>query len=920
MNRWVVMAVSGGHFLFSPFSGFSEPLPSSSYENRVSLAYHLIDAGDYEEAVRILQLEADALQSTELSLDKGSSLRYLLAYAYYQLGKWEDAIALFLNGKGALFIYPQERFLLALAYTKQGKHSLALEQFKKYLEQISSQGSLDLQQEMSFALGCTHFALQDWKLASENFENVSKEKDLTSLFPLAQIYLARIDFEKRHLEKAKKRLDVLADFLDKGDPLHYEVAFWQGEIASQGGYYFEASEAFKRALPLEKIERAAWAPDVLSRLALTYLKLVKESSDALKKKEWLDLAEEASLSLCKLKPEQHASFLLAECYLMKWQLHPSSENYDQLEMLLNALSTAATQETKARILLFRIETTKDPQQKQLLLQRLLENECAETSCVIQGWRMKGAADFEEGKRLLGQGPSEKGNFLLDQALNSFKVALHVAERGDDHPLISQLTKAYVEAALLRNAKENLKFAFASLEKEINQKKASVSAAELLYLKGRVASQLANGDDAKALWEEQTEKAWKAAIETKEAGPWAEQALYSLGTLYFQQQKFLLSEEQFLSFYTLFPHSSLAGEALYFSSRCAEYLQKDPQEIRRRRQLVWMEHPESSSASEAYFHTYALSQYLQGDVAAVNHLQAMPKHFPESPWLIPAFYLKGLSFKKDPRFYEQGTVSKRELQAAVEAFHHAETFFDSLNAQDKISSAYQENLAWIRHRAKLERAITNGAIGQGAKGVKRTLYLEYAVDVLKELLVELSNEEGTFNHSSYAAMAEEAEYALGHLYAKLEDDERAGLMFQKMLEKYQNDNITRGYYLSKVWKSVGQLKLKEHKYALALQAFSNAEDALKGESLHGNQKLELWILQSDCCREMKQWDSAMRLLSKVINDQEASNLRLKAMYLRAEVYEEQGRQELAQKQLEALSKKGGAWGVKAKEKLDQIYGF
>jgi hypothetical protein len=44
-----------------------------------------------------------------------------------------------------------------------------------------------------------------------------------------------------------------------------------------------------------------------------------------------------------------------------------------------------------------------------------------------------------------------------------------------------------------------------------------------------------------------------------------------------------------------------------------------------------------------------------------------------------------------------------------------------------------------------------------------------------------------------------------------------------------------------------------------------------------------------------------------------------MFLRSEIYVLQGRHELARKQLEATSKKGGEWAIKAKEKLDKDYG-
>jgi hypothetical protein len=64
---------------------------------------------------------------------------------------------------------------------------------------------------------------------------------------------------------------------------------------------------------------------------------------------------------------------------------------------------------------------------------------------------------------------------------------------------------------------------------------------------------------------------------------------------------------------------------------------------------------------------------------------------------------------------------------------------------------------------------------------------------------------------------------------------------------------------------------------------------------------------------------MLILSNVINEDAISSQRLRAMLLRAEIYELQGRYELARKQLEATSKKGGPWAQQAKEKLEKNYG-
>lgn len=95
----------------------------------------------------------------------------------------------------------------------------------------------------------------------------------------------------------------------------------------------------------------------------------------------------------------------------------------------------------------------------------------------------------------------------------------------------------------------------------------------------------------------------------------------------------------------------------------------------------------------------------------------------------------------------------------------------------------------------------------------------------------------------------------------------------------------------------------------------------GDSLLSTEeKLDLWIQESECCKAMNQTNKAMLILSKVINDNTISSLRVKAMYLRASIYAMQGRHDLARKQLAATATKGGEWANKAKLKLEEDYGF
>ena len=141
----------------------------------------------------------------------------------------------------------------------------------------------------------------------------------------------------------------------------------------------------------------------------------------------------------------------------------------------------------------------------------------------------------------------------------------------------------------------------------------------------------------------------------------------------------------------------------------------------------------------------------------------------------------------------------------------------------------------------------------------------------------------------------------------------------MLTHYSEAGVSEGFFLSQVWHELGKLAIRCGDYDTALNCFEVTSECGKGY-LSDDQNLTLWILQSDCFREKEDYHTAMRHLSKVINAETASPLRLKAMLLRAEIYELEGRPELAVRQLEAASKKGGEWALEAKEKLRTQYGL
>ncbi len=71
------------------------------------------------------------------------------------------------------------------------------------------------------------------------------------------------------------------------------------------------------------------------------------------------------------------------------------------------------------------------------------------------------------------------------------------------------------------------------------------------------------------------------------------------------------------------------------------------------------------------------------------------------------------------------------------------------------------------------------------------------------------------------------------------------------------------------------------------------------------------------RELRDYNRAMAYLAWVINDSFASSLRVRAMLVRADIYLEIDRTDLALRQLEAIASKGGEWARVAERKLEEL---
>ncbi len=584
------------------------------------------------------------------------------------------------------------------------------------------------------------------------------------------------------------------------------------------------------------------------------------------------------------------------------------------------------EEKKERALLFdKVEKLLEgPSEEQAITKAILlllkARDCPECAQELEGFIKKIEGDLGEENRhrlllLLAEskpsteeGLKEKERLFLQatqeryQKLDSYKLAWHL------------FGLFYIEMALEADgsAHHYLQKAYFSLERALACKStSSFDALQELLLMGRfdlsfAKRALAQSSELNLTDEEKEELAYLDALILSHQGvqmnderllheaidllakrpcadPGSEKAARSLNLIARLHSSLGQNEEakaSFLKLVELSPKSELAPEALFWAASCEKESEK------RERLLVrcYENYPESAIAKSAFLQLFAFDSYLEGDQEALLHLMGFFSIFPKrSPEAIVVHTLLGLH--------------ACEVEKASEHFGHAIDIFEGAERELLELPELYFYMRASYEMAKIERDLP------------RLLKLESELNSQKELFLQ----------ESFFTLFEECELVLARLFLDCGESNKAEARTAILFEEFMRRGTTSGYGLTQVWILEGRLALNRGEIQAALDSFQNA-GSLGDSFLSQEEKLELWLLQSEGYLRQNRSDLAMRMLSKVINEDAASNLRLKAMYLRAAIYEQERKYQLAFRQLEALSKKGGEWGQKAKDKLRATYGL
>jgi TolA-binding protein len=843
----------------------------------IKRAEHLFDSASYSEAALLYKTILDELRQENFPENSSiPEIKERLLQAHYEAEEWKKLIALLRNSEEM-----EDLYYLGLSYRKENQNEEAINAFNLYLNSPNKKNN---EEPAWYELGMAYLDQNQLSKANDSFKKIVNKE--SPFYLLAQISLVHISIMEKSYAEAIEVLNQLQKQCNGDNPLHYEIAYLLGEANYHLQNYEASKESFKESIPEKNGEKTPWRLEALYHIGKCHLNSAEDPLfEPHQKVTELKEAQEIFENLIAINHEVRFSLELAKTYLRLGKEMQDPEIHSKGKKLVSELS--ANTEIKLQLLQLRAE----------------------------------AASYDE-----------TAAHLDEEAVASLEELFHLAKEKSPDPAAAIL-KHWTLACIESDDHHSLLKSFDHLQSYLEDEQFALlqteTQEELLYLKGWIAYQLLKapykGSLTQNFLSEIIEASLKKVSTQPSSGKLGDRALFLLGTYYFDKENYSEAERSFLEIVTKLENSTLRGEALYWLSRCAEKLEKDPKIISDYRRQVYEKYPESPMAAEAYFTLFTYREYLQGSSAALKHLHAMPQKYPNSPFLIDSYYLIGLDSKRDRRAATGKILHRKNLQAAIDAFHSAETLVEELLKRESIPMENLEHYISLYYRAALERGGANLMVAEESKGAKKQIYLEYAIDLFQKKLKELEDPihplaQKILQGDPYPEILEECEFNLAEAYILAQDDLSAEQQFSKMLEKYNGAKITRSYFLARVHQHLGQIAFRKKEYTQALSSYKLAEDASKGGLFNTNQSLALLIEQSRCYRHLNQLEQSMKILSEVVNENAVSGERLRAMFLRAEIYELQGRSELARKQLEALAKKSGEWSQKAKIKLEQDYEY
>ncbi|MFI0434461.1 MAG: tetratricopeptide repeat protein [Parachlamydiaceae bacterium] len=825
----------------------------------------------------------------------------------------QEALALLSSFDASLF-RNQALYLMSLAHRQLKQFPEALD----LLQQCSFQHSKKLRNLVALERGYHHMQMGDFANAQQLFSSISSQGGDAIDYECAQLQLAKLFLIEHRYRESQQILHSLSHQICKGTPLDIVRIYLTGWTSLGLEMENEAALHFETLLPKALGANGKWTTNLLHCLISIYLKQAMKTEESNRLSVLFSKAEDLLNELIKRAPNETSPLVLTDFYLIKSRMLSDPEAFAKAEQLLNRSECLFSADQLKEVLLRRAATAPSYEQRNQSYQQLLDSLNEPLDFTADLLFSKGLNDFKEAVTTM-KSSMVTAFELFDVAIREFIQVIQIEKRP---PKLAQAYKYLILAHIHTCDHSHLKAAAKMLDELMatpSLLETMESQEEICCLFVWIALSL---NDQERLNQAQS----LLQIPPSSHSHWQERYIKLEGFLSLHLQDWKRADSLFHLLLEEKAYASSHSEALFWCGYCAG--QQNQEALKRDYfQQAFNFERESSYAPLAYFYFYSYREYLLGERKTIKHLQAMPQLFPNHQLSISAFYLIGLYQKKD-FFSEEGEIIKRkDLTAAIDAFQAAESIFERLFEQKHFSPVDLKYFVKVRYQCQLERAQLNLAIAKQSKGGKKKIYLEYGEEVFKQLIQDfttpnvLAKDLMICCNSPYPKMWADAELGLASLYEEKNDWKEAEITLNHSLEHYHQAQIFRGYGVMRAWYAKGKLAQHQKEFKEALHHFLEGEKAAEGAiSLSPSEKLDLWIQQSICYKELNQLDQAMTILSKVINQDVISPLRIKAMFLRAEIYQLQGRPELAIKQLEAVAQKGGEWAQYAIEKLEKIHGY
>jgi tetratricopeptide (TPR) repeat protein len=873
------------HWLFF-LAASSGPLPGEEGDTAFfEKAEELFTATLYQEAIPFYLQVKDPLVVPLARLRLGQS-------KYFD-EKYDEALPFLEEAlKGPLPEKEEEEaaFLVALSHRHLGN-------FRATAEILSRMHFTKYRQQVLFELGLAYFLLGEHEASLQSLSCLKDEPPTSHLHLLSRFYLARIHMAQHRESEAQTLLNGLK--VDNDHPLYKELLFLKGLAAFQQKDYAGAQQLFNTVASTKKLPKEEWEKEGLYHLGWCCIKLAENSSEKKQKLAYLEQAIRVLEPLIDSESRERETVALAYVYVLWGEEFHDRDKFEQASTIIRSFRGSFGPEEEAKALLLQAESSNGYESRKIFYDGLTNPDNTSQLYYTRALYMGALNDFAEAQK-------SKSRELYARAAEGSEKAFLQAQPDEDR-LAVLCRRLQIQALWEKGTSQDHLAAVNVLLAALADYPDSQELFDLcaLYAVRLVGENIPD----------KTMQKIEAALR-QSAFP---AALFSLGAFYMKSGQ----DEKAMQAYTAFaeknPDSPLLPQALLQASLAMEHLQGLSEYVRSCRRKIYATYATADIAPLAYFLSYSYQEYLQGDRTSIKHLDAFKERFPDSSLIVLVNYLLGLDLKRDRYSAEGKWIRKKNPAQSLQAFSEAENAFERLDSAGKIPEQEKDYFSNLRYRSILERGLINYQVAEEANAAKRDIYLQYAIAIFEQLKKNLEFSEDVVQKESLLfSLYEECAYWLALSYLHANCTEAAEKVMDDMLAVYQAKDVSSGYYLAKFYSEKANVHFFKENYEKALSLYTMSDEAAKGKFLGTEEKLALWIRQSECCKALEQPESAMLVLSKVINDDSISHLRLKAMFMRASLYEALGRPGLARRQLEFVAKMGGGWAEQAKIKLEKDY--